>query len=44
MASRGYTKMQARAPGPEGWIDRLARLYTPVVADVLDRMGYRAMP
>ena len=24
-----------------GWIDRLAALYTPVVADVLDRLGYR---
>jgi len=24
-----------------GWIDRLAGLYTPVVADVLDRLGYR---
>jgi regulator of RNase E activity RraA len=23
------------------WVDRLARLYTPVVADVLDRLGYR---
>jgi 4-hydroxy-4-methyl-2-oxoglutarate aldolase len=23
------------------WIDRLAKLYTPVVADVLDRIGYR---
>jgi regulator of RNase E activity RraA len=23
------------------WVDRLARLYTPVVADVLDRMGLR---
>lgn len=34
--------MQAHAPGSEGWIDRLTRLYTPVVADVLDRMGYRA--
>jgi regulator of RNase E activity RraA len=26
---------------PEVWVDRLARLYTPVVADVLDRLGYR---
>ncbi len=33
--------MQAQVDGPEGWIDRLTRLYTPVVADVLDRMGYR---
>jgi 4-hydroxy-4-methyl-2-oxoglutarate aldolase len=24
-----------------GWTDRLAGLYTPVVADVLDRLGYR---
>jgi regulator of RNase E activity RraA len=24
-----------------GWTDRLVRLYTPVVADVLDRLGYR---
>ncbi len=24
-----------------GWIERLAGLYTPVVADVLDRLGYR---
>ena len=23
------------------WIDRLAKLYTPVVADVLDRLGFR---
>ncbi len=23
------------------WIDRLAKLYTPVVADVLDRIGFR---
>lgn len=26
---------------PPGWIDRLKELYTPVVADVLDRMGHR---
>ena len=26
---------------PAGWIERLARLYTPVVADVLDKLGYR---
>ena len=26
---------------PLDWIDRLARLYTPVVADVLDRLGFR---
>ncbi len=24
-----------------GWVERLAALYTPVVADVLDRLGYR---
>jgi regulator of RNase E activity RraA len=24
-----------------GWVDRLAGLYTPVVADVLDRLGHR---
>lgn len=24
-----------------GWVDRLASLYTPVVADALDRLGYR---
>jgi regulator of RNase E activity RraA len=24
------------------WADRLAKLYTPVVADVLDRLGFRA--
>ncbi|AMV23599.1 4-hydroxy-4-methyl-2-oxoglutarate aldolase [Gemmata sp. SH-PL17] len=23
------------------WVDRLAKLYTPVVADVLDKLGYR---
>ena len=33
--------MHARVLETEGWIDRLARLYTPVVADVLDRMGCR---
>jgi regulator of RNase E activity RraA len=27
---------------PQGWADRLAGLYTPVEADVLDRLGYRA--
>jgi 4-hydroxy-4-methyl-2-oxoglutarate aldolase len=26
---------------PRGWVERLAVLYTPVVADVLDRLGYR---
>jgi 4-hydroxy-4-methyl-2-oxoglutarate aldolase len=26
---------------PVDWVERLARLYTPVVADVLDRLGYR---
>jgi 4-hydroxy-4-methyl-2-oxoglutarate aldolase len=26
---------------PAAWIERLARLYTPVVADVLDKLGFR---
>jgi regulator of RNase E activity RraA len=26
---------------PLAWADRLAKLYTPVVADVLDKLGYR---
>jgi len=26
---------------PLEWVDRLARLYTPVVADVLDKLGFR---
>ena len=26
---------------PAEWADRLAKLYTPVVADVLDRLGFR---
>ena len=26
---------------PADWVERLSRLYTPVVADVLDRLGYR---
>src|SRR5437867_6501864 len=26
---------------PIAWVDRLAKLYTPVVADVLDRLGFR---
>jgi regulator of RNase E activity RraA len=29
------------APHSHDWLQRLSRLYTPVVADVLDRMGYR---
>jgi regulator of RNase E activity RraA len=29
-------------PRPLEWVDRLARLYTPVVADVLDRIGFRS--
>lgn len=33
--------MTAPFARPPGWIDRLKRLYTPVVADVLDRLGYR---
>lgn len=28
-------------PRPIGWADRLAKLYTPVVADVLDKLGFR---
>jgi regulator of RNase E activity RraA len=26
---------------PREWVDRLQKLYTPVVADVLDKIGYR---
>ncbi len=26
---------------PQGWVQRLSGLYTPVLADVLDRLGYR---
>jgi regulator of RNase E activity RraA len=33
--------MPVSADCPEEWLVRLARLYTPVVADVLDRSGYR---
>jgi 4-hydroxy-4-methyl-2-oxoglutarate aldolase len=33
--------MSAIGDRPGEWVDRLARLYTPVVADVLDRLGYR---
>jgi regulator of RNase E activity RraA len=29
------------ADRPLAWADRLARLYTPVVADVLDKLGFR---
>jgi regulator of RNase E activity RraA len=29
------------SPRPPEWIERLNKLYTPVVADVLDRLGYR---
>ena len=29
------------APNPLAWADRLAKLYTPVVADVLDKLGFR---
>ncbi|MCI0702018.1 MAG: RraA family protein [Planctomycetia bacterium] len=28
-------------PRPSEWPDRLARLYSPVVADVLDKLGFR---
>ena len=33
--------MDAPTPRPLEWADRLGRLYTPVVADVLDKLGYR---
>src|SRR5262245_27188325 len=33
--------MVTDAPRPAEWIERLSRLYTAVVADVLDRLGYR---
>jgi regulator of RNase E activity RraA len=33
--------MSAKAERPREWIDRLGKLYTPVVADLLDRFGYR---
>lgn len=29
------------ASRPAEWVDRLARLYTPVLADVLDKLGFR---
>jgi regulator of RNase E activity RraA len=29
-------------PHPLAWADRLAKLYTPVVADVLDKLGFRS--
>ncbi len=32
---------QGRTQPSDKWIDRLDKLYTPVVADVLDRLGYR---
>ena len=32
---------RANSDRPPGLIERLNRLYTPVVADVLDRLGYR---
>jgi regulator of RNase E activity RraA len=28
-------------PRPAGWVERLNNLYTPVVADVLDKLGFR---
>lgn len=37
MKSRTSGKRPAR-----DWVERLDRLYTPVVADVLDRLGYRS--
>jgi 4-hydroxy-4-methyl-2-oxoglutarate aldolase len=33
--------MSTEERSPRGRVDRLAALYTPVVADVLDRLGYR---
>lgn len=33
--------MAQRQDRPLDWVERLGRLYTPVLADVLDRMGYR---
>jgi len=33
--------MSNRTNRPLEWVDRLAKLYTPVVADVLDKLGYR---
>jgi regulator of RNase E activity RraA len=33
--------MSASPARPPEWADRLARLYTAVVADVLDKLGYR---
>src|SRR5262245_62880928 len=33
--------MNATKPRPPEWPDRLAKLYTPVVADVLDKLGFR---
>jgi regulator of RNase E activity RraA len=33
--------MPPTANRPADWIDRLEKLYTPVLADVLDRLGYR---
>ncbi|WP_439620787.1 RraA family protein [Gemmata sp.] len=33
--------MTAPTNRPLEWADRLAKLYTPVVADVLDRLGFR---
>jgi len=33
--------MSNRTNRPLEWVDRLAKLYTPVVADVLDKLGFR---
>jgi 4-hydroxy-4-methyl-2-oxoglutarate aldolase len=33
--------MMSEEERARGWTDRLATLYTPVLADVLDRLGYR---
>ena len=34
----GSNAMAENQVRPRGWVNRLARLYTPVVADVLDRL------
>jgi regulator of RNase E activity RraA len=34
--------MNTSSKRPAEWPDRLAKLYTPVVADVLDKLGFRA--
>src|SRR4051794_2505226 len=39
--SRSTFNMNAAKPRPPEWPDRLTKLYTPVVADVLDKLGFR---